>query len=100
MNISFEYHEVTASDRLEQLATEKLQSLGVKYNFITSAIVHFKQETVVYNLTSMNVGIRVEVPGMSLFAESSKDRFNKAIIDCTSQLERQLAKRKETLKTY
>ena len=44
MNVNFEYHDVSASDRLEILAGQKLLKLEQKYDFIVSADVYFKKE--------------------------------------------------------
>jgi len=43
MNIHFEYHEVAASQRLEEFLTERLEKLEGKYDFIVSADVYFKK---------------------------------------------------------
>ena len=39
MNINFEYHNVSASNRLEILAADKLSKLEDKYDFIVSSDV-------------------------------------------------------------
>ena len=44
MQINFEYDSVAASNRLEELATKKLNKLADKYDFIVRADVFFKTE--------------------------------------------------------
>ena len=44
MDINFEYHDVKASQRLEELAIEKVNKLLDKYDFIVRADVFFKSE--------------------------------------------------------
>ena len=44
MNINFEYDNVSASERLEALATEKINKLVNKYDFIVRADVFLKQK--------------------------------------------------------
>ncbi|QCW98966.1 ribosome-associated translation inhibitor RaiA [Aggregatimonas sangjinii] len=100
MEIIYEYHDVTASDRLEAFAKEKLDSLGEKYNMVIRADVFFKQENTSSDETGKICNIRLSLPGPRLFAEASHDNYQSAISEAVSDLERQLRKRKEKMSNY
>lgn len=100
MNINFEYDNVTASRRLEELATEKINKLFEKYDFVIRADVFFKTENTSSVETGMICNIRLSAPGPRLFAEASHDTFEASIKESVSDLERQLRKRKEKLKLH
>lgn len=100
MNINFEYDNVTASRRLEELATEKINKLFEKYDFVIRADVFFKTENTSSVETGMICNIRLSAPGPRLFAEASHDTFEASIKESVSDLERQLRKRKEKLKSH
>jgi len=99
MDINFEYDSVNASERLENLATEKLNKLGEKYDFIIRADVFFKTENTTSPNTGMICNMRLSAPGPRLFAEASHDTFEASIKESIGDLERQLRKRKEKLKS-
>ena len=99
-DIIFEYHDVTASDSLEDFTREKLETLFDRNEFVIRADVFFKTENTSSDETGMKAGIRLSAPGPRLFAESSHDNFRDAVSECIAELNRQLSKRKETMKTY
>lgn len=99
MNINFEYDNVKASARLEELATKKLDKLQDKYDFIVRADVFFKTEN-----NSSNKGficsIRLSAPGPRLFSETNSAKFEMSIAESVDDLERQLEKRKSKFKSH
>ncbi|MBW8242716.1 ribosome-associated translation inhibitor RaiA [Muricauda oceani] len=97
MQIIFEYHDVAQSDRLEQLAKEKLENLSRKFDMVIRADVFFKEENTTSNETGKICNIRLSLPGPRLFAESSNESFAHSIAESVSDLERQLRKRKEAM---
>lgn len=100
MNINFEYHEVTASPRLEAFVAEKLNKLENKYDSIVSADVYFKKE----NTSNPEVGkicsIRLAMPGPTIFAETSQGSFEASVAKVIAELRSQLQKRKEKLNSH
>jgi putative sigma-54 modulation protein len=48
----------------------------------------------------MIAAIRLSAPGPRLYAEASKSNFRAALSECVDELQQQLAKRTETLKSY
>ncbi|MBP1839485.1 ribosome hibernation-promoting factor, HPF/YfiA family [Formosa algae] len=100
MQIIFEYHDVATSDALEQMTTDKLEKLGTKYDMVIRADVFFKTENTTSDETGKICNIRLSLPGPRLFAEASHDNFTDSVLESVSDLERQLRKRKEKMKTY
>lgn len=99
MNINFEYHNVSASDRLEILAGKKLSKLEDKYDFIISSDVYFKKENMSDD-TGKICSVRINTPGPTLFAEASASGFEIAIANVMDNLQRQLQKRKEKMQAH
>lgn len=100
MTINFEYHDVKASTRLEEFATEKLEFLHTKFPMILRADVFFKTENTSSDETGKICGIRVSVPGPRLFAESSHDNFISSITESISELDTQLTKKKGKMMSH
>jgi putative sigma-54 modulation protein len=100
MNINFEYHNVSASNRLEILAAEKLTKLENKYDFIVNADVYFKKENTSSPESGMICSMRVNTPGPTLFSEVSSGSFEASIAKAISDLKTQLQKRKDKMQTH
>ena len=100
MQIVFEYHNVSSSDTLEKLAKDKLEKLKEKYEMVIRADVFFKAENTSSDETGKICNIRLSLPGPRLFAEASHDNFESSISESINDLERQLRKRKEKMKSY
>lgn len=100
MQMIYEYHDVAQSDRLEELAKEKLEDLQKKYDMVIRADVFFKEENTSSDETGKICNIRLSLPGPRLFAEASHEDFASSILESVSDLERQLRKRKEKMKEY
>lgn len=100
MQVIFEYHDVAASQRLENMAKEKLEQLGLKYDMVLRGDVFFKEENTASDETGKICNIRLSLPGPRLFAEASHDNFESSISESIKDLERQLRKRKEKMKNY
>jgi len=100
MQIIYEYHDVAQSDRLEQIAKEKLENLENKFDMVIRADVFFKEENTTSDETGKICNIRLSLPGPRLFAEASHEDFVSSIAESVNDLERQLRKRKEKMKEY
>ncbi len=100
MQVKFEYDEVTASQPLEDMAKEKLEQLGSKYDMVIRGDVFFKLENTTSDETGKICNIRLSLPGPRLFAEASHDNFEDSISESINDLERQLRKRKEKMKDH
>ncbi len=97
MQIIFEYHNVNASEYLENYITEKLNALILKYDFVHRADVFFKKENTSSVETGFICNIRLSLPGPRLFAEASHDNFQSSMLESINDLDRQLRKRKEKM---
>ena len=100
MNINFEYKDVSASSRLEAMATEKLEKLEAKYTFIVNTDVYFKKENTTSPETGMITEIRINVPGTTLFAQANNGSFESALAKAATEVAKQLRKRKEKMQTH
>ena len=100
MNINFEYKDVTASQRLEGLATDKLEKLESKYDFIVSTDVYFKKENSNTPTAGMISGVRMNVPGTTLFAESNSGSFEASVTEAITEVGAQLRKRKDKMQSH
>lgn len=95
MNINFEYHNVTASDRLEIYASQKLDKLFNRYDFVVNADVYFESQ----NTSTVDKGkickVRLGTPGQTIFTEASNGSFEASVNEAAKELETQLRKRKD-----
>ncbi len=98
--IIFEYHDVSASNRLESFTKEKLEAIFTRFDFVIRADVFFKTENTTSEATGKICGIRISAPGPRLFAESSHDTFEESVLETINEVKKQLQKRKDTMKTY
>jgi len=96
MQIIFEYHDVSASDRLEALAKEKLEELQTKFDFVHRADVFFKTQNRSDDAEQI-CDIRLSMPGPRLFASTNAETFVAAISETVKDLEDQLRKQKEKM---
>lgn len=99
MNIIFEYHNVSASARLEEFANKHLNKLFDKYDFIVRADVFFKTENTSEEDKGKICNIRLSAPGPRLFADASHGSFEASVKEAVEELERQLKKRKDKMKS-
>lgn len=99
MTVNFQYVDIDASDWLSEHATEKLNKLANKYEFLINAEVFFKEDKN-QPVDSKICNIQLSLPGPRIFATSNEKNYEMAIKETISDLEKQLKKRKETYKTY
>ncbi|NEV93576.1 ribosome-associated translation inhibitor RaiA [Psychroflexus sp. YR1-1] len=97
MDINFNYVHVTASDRLEDLVTKKLEKLENRYDWIVRGEVFFKKENTSSPETGMICEIKLSAPGQNVFASSNEKAFEMAITNTVDDIQRQLQKKKEKM---
>ncbi|MEM0516829.1 MULTISPECIES: ribosome hibernation-promoting factor, HPF/YfiA family [Aequorivita] len=100
MKINFEYHEVAASQRLEDFVTERLNKIETKYDSIISGDVYFKKENSSNPEKGKICSVRLSMPGATIFAETSSASFEASVAKVITELRSQLQKRKEKLKAH
>lgn len=98
MTVNFQYVDVDTSEWLSEHATEKLNKLANKYEFLISAEVFFKEDNN-EPVDSKICNIQLSLPGPRIFASSNEKNYEMAIKKTIGDLQVQLKKRKETYKT-
>lgn len=99
MNINFQYHDISASPRLEGFITEKLEKLESKYDFIVHADVYFKKGNSSEPDGRKVCSVRLNTPGDTIFAETSNNTFEASVAKIIPELRAQLQKKKEKMNT-
>ena len=100
MDINFNYVHVSASERLEDFTTKRLNKLKERYNWIVRAEVFIKKENTSSHDTGMICDIKISAPGQNIFTSSSEKTFEAAISKSIEELKRQLQKKKEKMSTH
>ncbi len=100
MTIHFDYHDVAASPRLEEMLKSKLEKLESKFDFIVSADVYFKKENSSNPEKGKICNVRLNTSGAVIFAEASSSKFEASIAEVNTELRTQLQKRKDKMKTH
>ena len=100
MTINFEYKDVSASARLEDMVSERLGKLENKYDFMIGADVYLKKENTSSPDSGMHCDIRINIPRSTLYASTSKGSFEAAIAQTTSEIRSQLEKKKGKMQTH
>lgn len=100
MDINFNYVHVTASERLEEFTSKRLEKLKQRYDWIVRAEVFIKKENTSSPETGMICDIKLSAPGQNIFASSSDKNFESAIVSTIEDIKRQLQKKKEKMTTH
>ena len=96
MDIIIQSLGFTASDNLKSFIEEALQRLFHKDDMIVRAnVTMYKASDSIPDNNYCE--IRLEVPGNDLFAKRSSDSFEKAVLDTSEVIHKQLRKMKEKL---
>jgi putative sigma-54 modulation protein len=99
MSVTIRYVDVDISETLNTFTEEKLSKLFNRYEFLISATVRFKHDDNSHAKGKI-CDIELSLPGPRIFATSDEGRYEVAVRETISDLERQLKKRKETYKTH
>jgi putative sigma-54 modulation protein len=100
MDINFNYVHVTASERLEEFTSKRLNKLKERYDWIVRAEVFIKKENTSSPETGMICEIKLSAPGQNVFASSNEKNFEAAIAATMEDIKRQLQKKKEKMTTH
>jgi len=87
------------SESMSQIITTKLEKLHHKFNWILKAEVFLKLENKSSGENQI-CEIELSAPGPRLFATSTKNDFEKAVVATIKELEHQLKRRKHTLANH
>lgn len=100
MDINFNYVHVSASERLEEFTSKRLDKLKDRYDWIVRAEVFIKKENTSNPEKGMLCDIKLSAPGQNVFASSDEKNFETAIASTIDDLKRQLQKKKEKMTTH
>jgi len=99
MKFDIQFIKMPNSDSMTEQVINKLTKLGEKYDQIIGAHVFFKFE----NDSDKNgkiCEIDLSLPGPKIFASSKESNYELALKETIQDLEKQLKKRKASIKTY
>lgn len=99
MEIIVQFVKMPTSESMEAFVTNRLEKLAKKYEWIISASVFYKIENDPTGKGKI-CEIKLSLPGPIIFAGSNETSFEAATDETIRDLEKQLEKRKATMKTY
>ena len=99
MKTQFSFVKLEKSEALQGFTQEKLDKLEKKYDFVVQAEIHFKRDED-QDPNGYICNILLSAPGPRLFSESKENSFEAAANKCVKDLEKQLEKRKDQMKTH
>ncbi len=99
MKVNIQFVQTTQKKWAEELVNQKLDDLGLKYDWIIGADVFFKEEKDTDGKGKI-CDIRLSLPGPRIFASSDEDNFEASVAETIRDLEVQLKKRKAQMSTH
>ena len=99
MKTHIQFVHVDSQPSVEQLVQRKLDKLENKYDWIISADILFKEEK--DNTGKGKVcAIKLSLPGPLIHASSNEETYEAAAVETVNDLEKQLKKRKQEIKSH
>ena len=99
MEVIIQFVKMPTSETKETFVKDRLEKLEKKYDWIISADVFYKLENDTTGKGKI-CDIRLSVPGPRIFATSDENSWEAATDETIRDLEKQLKKRKATMKTH
>ena len=99
MEVNIQFIKMQTSETMEAFATKKLNKLSKRYDWIIKAQVSYKLENDPRNKGRI-CEIELSVPGPRIFASSNAVNFEIATDETLNDLEKQLRKRKATMRPH
>lgn len=99
MEVIVQFVSMPTSETMETFVLERLEKLGKKYDWVLSADVFYKLENDTTGKGKI-CDIRLSIPGPVIFATSNETSWEAATDETIRDLEKQLKKRKATMKTH
>ena len=99
MTISIQFVKMPESETMTEYATERLNKLAKKYDWLINARVFFKIDKDPSGIDKV-CEVELSAPGPRIFATSKEKNFEMAVKETISDLEKQLKKRKSIIKPY
>ncbi len=99
MEVIVQFVKMPTSESMEAFVKERLYKLEKKYDWIINADVFYKLENDPKGKGKI-CDIRLNIPGPTIFATSDEKTWEGATDETIKDLEKQLKKRKATMKTH
>lgn len=99
MNTHIQFVNMATSQTMENYTINKLNKLAKKYDWLINANVFFKKENDPKGKGKI-CEIELSLNGPRIFASSNEKNYEIAVKNTLNDLEKQLKKRKSTLKPY
>ncbi len=99
MKTDIQFVNMPTSDSMQEYTLNKLENLYKKYEDIIHTSVFFKRENNPKDLGRI-CEMELSLAGPRIFASSNEKNYELAVKNTISDLEKQLKKRKGTLKPY
>lgn len=99
MEINIQFVNMSTSETMEAFTINKLNNLAKKYSWLIKAEVFFKKENDPTGKGKI-CEIQLSLPGTRIFASSDEKNYELAVKQTIKDLEKQLKKRKNEMKTY
>ncbi|MBJ2175396.1 ribosome-associated translation inhibitor RaiA [Aureibaculum sp. A20] len=99
MEIIIQFVKMPTSETMETFVTERLEKLEKKYDWIIKADVSYKLENDPTGKGKI-CDIRLSLPGPLIFATSDENSWEAATDATIKDIEKQLQKRKASMKTH
>ncbi|MCB9042456.1 MAG: ribosome-associated translation inhibitor RaiA [Chitinophagales bacterium] len=97
MQVNIHASEFHVDQKLNDLIEKKIQKLTQYYNKITTAEIYLNLENKSSHVKDKAVGIKLIVPGNTLYADEKSKNFEEAIDMSVDSLRRQLKRYKQKL---
>lgn len=99
MEVHIQFVKMPVSENLQEFIQKKLDKLYKKYDWLIKAQVYIKHEN---DPTSKGkiCEMVLSQSGPQIFASSNEDNYQLAVKNTVSDLERQLSKRKQVMKSH
>ena len=99
MKVNIQFVSMPTSEAMERYTTEKLQKMARKHEWLIHADVFFKREKDPKG-NGRICEMELSLPGPRIFASSNEKNYELAVKNTISDLQKQLTKRKELVKSH
>ena len=99
MEINIQFVKIQTSESLESFVTKKLNKLAKRYDWIMKVDVFYKLENDPKG-KGKTCEMQLSLYGPRIFASSNSDQWEDATDETIRDLEKQLKKRKKTMKPH
>ncbi len=99
MKTNIQFVQMPVSETMESYVHEKLDKLYQKYDWVIKSDVFFKKENDPKGKGKI-CDVELSLPGPKIYATSNEKNFELAFKESLSDIQKQLKKRKQTMKPH